>query len=224
MKSEKLISKELPSNIRAVLFDYDGVVADTMQDNLHAWQQAFSDAGVNITAEEYYSREGMTPSAIARELGTQKGLSEEVIADIPTKKAQYYRSNNSFRLYPEVTNIVKKIKDRGLKLALVTGALRHRVEEMTPKDLLELFDVVISADDITYPKPDPEPYQKALEKLNVQPSEAVVIENAPLGIESAKRAGCFVVAIETTLPQSRLIQADTIIKSHEHLPGLFDIL
>lgn len=201
----------------AVLFDYDGVIGDTMSDNARAWRRAFSDFGVHITDLDYYELEGLSPAAVARELGTKNGLSEDVISQIPPRKAEYYRSDNTFRIYPEIPELVNKLKADGKKLALVSGAARHRIEEMTPRPLLDDFDVVIAAEDVTRPKPDPEPYMKAMEKLGVLPSQAIIIENAPLGIQSAKAAGCFTVAIETTLPKERLIGADVIINSHRDL-------
>src|SRR3989344_5911933 len=169
--NESKESKALPANIKAVLFDYDGVIADTMADNCRAWQRAFNDFGVNITDEEYYMLEGMSPAAIAKELGARKGLSETAIGQIPVKKAEYYRKDNAFRVYPEIPDIVRELKRRGIKVGLVSGAARHRIEEMTPHELLSLFDIVVSADDVSLAKPDPEPYQKALEFMHLTSSE-----------------------------------------------------
>lgn len=203
--------------VKAVLFDYDGVIADTMADNCKAWKHAFADFSVPITDQEYYLLEGMTPAAIAEKIGTQYALSQDAIMQIPKKKADYYRLDNSFRVYPEISDIVRAIKARGIKLALVSGADRHRIEEMTPKELLSLFGVIVAADDITHPKPDPEPYRIVLERLSVTPEEAVVIENAPLGIQSAKAAGCYCIALETTLPRDLLTAADRVISDHQQL-------
>lgn len=204
-------------DVKAVLFDYDGVIADTMADNCRAWKRAFADFGATITDKEYYMLEGMSPAAIAKELGTQKGLFEHVIVQIPGKKAQNYRAHNSFRIYPGIPELLKKLKEQDMKLALVSGASRHRIEEMTSKELLSLFDVVVYAEDVRHPKPNPEPYQKALNLLHIAPDEAVVIENAPLGIQSAKAAGCFCIAVETTLPRDMLTDADKVILNHRQL-------
>jgi beta-phosphoglucomutase len=88
----------------------------------------------------------------------------------------------------------------------------------------EWLDCVITADDVEHGKPDPEPYWRAIQKLHVAPSEALVIENAPLGIRSAKSAGAAVVAITTTLAPHYLREADFIVHDfaelRRRLPGM----
>lgn len=214
-------TKELPHNIKAVLFDYDGVIGDTMEANLIAWKKAFRDYGVSISDNEYLLLEGMTPAAIAKKLGIHHGLDESVIEAIPAKKAEYYRANNTFRVYPFIHDLLDQLKKRGIKLALVSGAASHRIDEMTPPNLLSLFDVVISADDKVEPKPAAGPYLQAMKLLSLEASDVVVIENAPLGIQSAKAAGCYCIALETTLPKDELRKADIILSTHEELIPLF---
>ncbi len=221
MMRETPISKELPGIISAVLLDYDGVIADTMKDNDRAWKRAFVHHGVTLGETEYLELEGMTPLAIATFLVKKYNLPESLTETIVTDKAEYYRQDNQFRLYPGVIELVRSLKGQGIKLALVSGAARHRIEEMTPRELLDLFDVVITADDKVQPKPDPEPYTSALEKLDVPANETVVIENAPLGIQSAKAAGCFCIAIETTLSCGTLAGADMILSDHKLLVEQF---
>ena len=99
-----------------------------------------------------------------------------------------------------------------MKLAIVTGGGRDRVQRLIDEYFRGVFDAVITSDDVQHTKPYPEPYLKAAEKLKVAPANCVVIENAPLGIRSAKRAGMHVIAIETTLDRQFLKEADQITK------------
>jgi beta-phosphoglucomutase len=98
-------------------------------------------------------------------------------------------------------------------LALVTGTSRHEAQKLLPKDLWDCFDVTVCGCDVQNGKPHPEPYIKALTKLDVKPEEAVVFENAPFGIRSAKAAGLYCLALETSLPASYLTGADAIFHS-----------
>ena len=82
---------------------------------------------------------------------------------------------------------------------------------------LNKFDVIISGDDTEKGKPNPEPYLAAMQKLNILPIESLVIENAPLGIQSAKTAGAYCIAITTTLGREYLKEADEVVKNHREL-------
>src|SRR5690606_18525803 len=105
---------------------------------------------------------------------------------------------------------LKTLKNQGFKLALVTGTARHEVHKILPDTIFNLFDVVVCGTDVQNGKPHPEPYLTALKKLNLNGKNAIVIENAPFGIRSAKAAGISCFAIETSLPKKFLKQADAV--------------
>lgn len=198
----------MPVEIKAVLFDYDGVIADTMADNFTAWEFAFRRFGVRISSEDYFALEGMTPVSIAEFLGKKFHLRKEQYTLIPDYKADYYRNHNVFRLYEGVYAALVTLKKMHMRLALVSGAANHRIQEMTPSRVLSLFDIIISADHITKSKPDAQGYRMALEGLGVNSCDAIVVENAPLGIQAAQNAGVYCVALTTTMPESKLRLAD----------------
>lgn len=204
---------------QGVFLDYDGVTADTMPPNLNAWAMAFQDFGVKITKDDYYALEGMSPQAIAEKLGKQFNLPPNAYEQIPAKKAAYYRVHaGPLIIYPGVEDLLRLLKAKGKNTGLVSGATRERITEITPKKLLELFDVVVTATDLARSKPYPDPYETAMLSLGIQASQVIVIENAPLGVESAKAAGAFCVALTTTVDSGRLAQADMI------LPGISELL
>lgn len=208
---QKTIRKEslhFPKNLKAVLFDYDGVLADTMEDNFIAWAYAFRQYDITIWREDYFLLEGMTPKAIAEQLGKRFGLVQVQYLSIPELKANYYREHNNFHLYEGVTDTLKALRARNIRLALVSGAAEDRIRQMTPADVLNFFTVILSADHVTQPKPHPEPYLKGLKLLGVARDEAIVVENAPLGVQSAKAAGIYCIALLTTLESGALKLAD----------------
>lgn len=213
-----------PMNFKAVLFDYDGVLADTMEDNFAAWAYAFRQYDRKIGRDDYFPLEGMTPKAIAELLGKRFGLEKEQYTSIPELKANYYREHNNFRLYKGVVETLRALRAKNIRLALVSGAAEHRIREMTPSDVLNFFDVIISADHVTQPKPHPESYLKGLELLGVAPQEAIVVENAPLGIQSAKAAGLYCVVLLTTLESSALSLADHVCRDIYELREYFKVI
>jgi beta-phosphoglucomutase len=99
----------------------------------------------------------------------------------------------------------------------VTGTSRHEVHRILPEPIYNLFDGVVTGNDVRRGKPHPEPYLLALKKVQLRPEEAMVIENAPFGIRSAKSAGLVCIALETSLPRRYLAKADFIFSSFREL-------
>jgi beta-phosphoglucomutase len=115
------------------------------------------------------------------------------------------------RLYPETLTLIDGFQEHGLRLGLVTSSRMNLVEQIwEDHQILNRFDTIVTADDVTRFKPNPDPYLKALEKLKQEPESCLVVENAPAGIEAAKAAGLICYAVTTTLPRESLYQADKI--------------
>lgn len=202
---------------KAVIFDFDGVVADTMKDNCKAWQLALKTLGVEINPIEYFLLEGMGRFQIAKYFIRQYKLQPDFYIKLAESKEYFYNEINNFKFFPEIVEILEFLKQNKTKLGLVTGASKNRINTHLSKDFINFFDVIVTADDVKESKPNPEPYDNAVKYLKIDANEALVIENAKLGIQSAKSAGCFCIAIETTLPRNYLIQADQIFSNHNEL-------
>jgi beta-phosphoglucomutase len=210
----------MKKRIKSILFDFDGVLADTMNDNFIAWKRAFSDFGVNIQKDEYFILEGRKLIEIAKIIGTKYKINLENYSKIVELKNKYYLNLYEFRFYPGVEVFIDLIKKKDILISIVSASPREKLEKTVPKIFLEKFDVVISGDDVERGKPDPEPYLNACKKLGLVPEECIVVENAPLGIESSKRAGMYCVAICSTLDKFFLNKADIIINNFEELERL----
>ena len=98
----------------------------------------------------------------------------------------------------------------------MTGTARHELHRILPEKFYDLFSVIVTGSDVKKGKPDPEPYVAALDKLKLKPNKAIVIENAPFGIRSAKAAGLKVIALETSLSKKYLSEADFIFSSFKN--------
>jgi beta-phosphoglucomutase len=209
------------SSIKAVIFDFDGVIGDTMQDNFQAWKSSFEVFGVSIEPLEYFLLEGMGRFEIARTLSEKYGLDVGFEKRLVETKEAGYKARNTFRIYPEIPLILKQLSENGIQIALVTGASRMRISDTLPMDLMAYFNAIVTADDVENGKPDPEPYLKAVKKLNLQVADCLVIENALLGVKSAKSAGCACFALETTVSASYLAEADLVFSHHQELKNHF---
>jgi HAD superfamily hydrolase (TIGR01509 family) len=203
--------------IEAVIFDFDGVVGDTMTDNYTAWKNAFATHGFDLKPSAYYRLEGMGRHQIADYLIADNNLDTSIANDVVEAKELYYKQHNTFRLYDHIIEIFHLLKSRGIPVAIVTGASRARISEHLSDNIRQQLSALITADDVTDTKPHPEPYLKAVAMLQKQAKNCLVIENAILGVQAAKAAGCLCYALETTLGRKELMLADEIFSGHREL-------
>ena len=203
----------------AVLFDMDGVITDTMGLHYEAYHRAFATYGIEVSKLEIYVLEGMPSMDVGREIVKAKAirLSEPEIKNLIEEKREIYRSlaEKEARAYPGVPETLSILRDHGIQLALITGSNLLSVQKTLRKvGLDKAFDVIVTADNTLRGKPYPDPYVSGMEKLGVPKENCVVVENAPLGIRSAKAAGVgYVIAVTTTLPPEYLKEADDIMPS-----------
>ena len=203
--------------IKAIIFDFDGVIANTMDDNFNAWKVALSVYGKKLIQLDYFPLEGMGVKQIAVFFCQKFNIDIKEVNNIILIKELFYKNNNSFKLYPFVTQIFNFLIKKKIKTAIVTGASKYRIKTFLPKKIFEKLDVLITANDVQKTKPHPQPYVKAIKQLNIKKTECIIIENAILGIQSAKSAGCLCFALKTTLKNKHLNYADKIFANHKLL-------
>lgn len=202
---------------KAVLFDYDGVTADTPRLNYEAWRHVFAQAGATVAEREYFLLEGHGPRKVAAALCKAHNIADEHIEPLTQAKEAYMRTLGQPRIYDEIPGLLAALKKAGVAMGLVTGASRSRIEQSLSAILRPFYKAIITSDDVTHTKPHPEPYLRAAQLLNIQPADILVVENAPLGIQSAKAGGFYCVALTTTLLELDLAQADEVFDCHAAL-------
>jgi HAD superfamily hydrolase (TIGR01509 family) len=187
--------------------------------HVEAWKKVMVRYGIEIDPLEIYLAEGATTMEVVAELfhRHRKPASPEQVQEIVCEKRDEYLANNATRMNDGVFEVLEYLKANRYRLGLVTGSIRAQVEPVLSQEIRDWFDCIITADDVERGKPDPEPYLRAIQKLHIAPSESLVIENAPLGIRSAKSAGTAVAAITTTLAPYHLREADFIVHDFEEL-------
>ena len=238
----EIITNYLQSNkfsnldLRAVLFDMDGIIYNSMPAHEISWQQTMSEWGMKTEPNEFFIQEGR-PARFTINLVFQRNLkrdaTEQEIEDIYKRKSELFFENDSGALIAGIEDTIKITQSRGLIPILVTGSGQTGLYERLNGDLPNIFtpENMVTAFEVEIGKPDPEPYLMGLEKAgNLKPNQAIVLENAPLGVESGHRANIFTVAVNTgPLPDSVLTDAgaDMLLDSIEafniELPKLLDL-
>lgn len=204
---------------KAVLFDLDGVITDTMGLHYEAYHRSFADHGIAVSRQEIFILEGMPSMEVGREIVRSIGakLTEPEIKKLIDEKREIYRAlaEQKAAAFPGVPETLRMLREHGIRLALITGSNPISVAKTLRKVGLEnAFDVIVTGDDTPRGKPYPDPYAKGMEKLGVPRESCVVVENAPLGIRAAKAAGAgYVIAVTTTLPPEYLKDADDVMES-----------
>ncbi len=222
-------------DLRAVLFDMDGIIYNSMPAHEVSWQQTMSEWGLKTEPNEFFIQEGR-PAKFTINLLFQRNLkrdaTEQEIEDIYKRKTELFFENDDGALIAGIKETIKIIQSRDLTPILVTGSGQSGLYERLNGDLPNIFkqENMVTAFDVEIGKPHPEPYLMGLEKAgNLKPNQAFVLENAPLGVESAHRANIFTVAVNTgPLIDSVLIDAgadvlmDSLEAFNNELPKLLD--
>ncbi|MEM0286298.1 MAG: HAD family phosphatase [Candidatus Methanomethyliaceae archaeon] len=207
-----------------IFFDLDGVILDSMLYHAKAWIEAFSQFGLKFEYEEIYLYEGAIELDTAKDLFLKKGISPtpaffEKIFKVQ-KEIFKNKYSNSIKPFPEVPELLQTLKKKNKKLALVTSTHKEIFQQIFPKNLYSYFSFIITGDQVGKRKPNPDPYLEALKSFGIDNKHAVVIENSPAGIKSAKNAQIFCIGITTTLSEKYLNLADLIVKNHRELLDL----
>lgn len=223
-------------NIKAALIDMDGVLYDSMKYHTIAWQRLATDLGIDATREEFYLYEGMTGAATINLLFNRafgKSVDAEEAKRLYAIKAKYFTEIGEVEMMPYADKMLNILRDNGIDRVLVTGSGQASILERLSIDYPEIFDEDkrVTAHDVTNGKPHPEPYLKGIEKTKCKPHECIVIENAPLGVQAGKAAGCFTIGITTgPIPQEEMYKAGANIvfssmkQFAEELPELLSTL
>lgn len=208
---------------KGALIDMDGVLYDSMPGHTLAWKRMMEDLGVECTRDEFYLYEGMTGEATINllfERAFGKGCPPEKAKELYAIKSRYFREWGSVKKMPGAGRMLSALKRGGLERVLVTGSGQQSLLESIFKDYPGIFEegCMVTAHDVVYGKPSPEPYLKGAEKADVPPEDCIVIENAPLGVRAGKSAGCFTIAVTTgPIPREAFEKegADMIFESME---------
>ena len=222
-------------DLKAFLLDMDGVLYDSMPNHAKAWVHAFESLGLKFTDYDVYMREGMTGSSTISEVfATQLGRK----ATVEECQRIYKFKSQCFEELPippemkDVDKVLSAIQAAEKEIILVTGSGQLSLIDKLNHSFPGVFakERMVTAYDVKKGKPDPEPYLIGLKKGGLRPEQAIVVENAPLGVRSAVAAGIFTIAVNTGILQDEELTkngADLLYHSMEELyldlPRIFSI-
>jgi HAD superfamily hydrolase (TIGR01509 family) len=204
--------------LKALIFDMDGVLVDSMPFQAAAWRKAFLDMGMEIQDRDIYEIEGSNPRN-GLPLLIQKAGKEPEAYDFETITSIYrqeFKRVFELKTFEGMRECLELLKTRFL-LSVVSGSDHVIVHGIIDQLFPGIFDIVVTGDDIINSKPHPDPFLKAVELLNVRREECVVIENAILGVEAAKKAEIYCIGIPTYVEPSQLERADLVVGDHRLL-------
>jgi HAD superfamily hydrolase (TIGR01509 family) len=211
-----------PESILAVIFDFDGVLADTERLHLAAFRDVFAPRGWPLDDDAYFNRYlGYDDVGLVKAYADDRGVSlvDDDIAALVERKGVAYRRQlgRGDVLYPGAVECLTRLADR-FALGVASGALRSEILDiLSAAGVLSRFRAIVAADDVSRTKPAPEPYLKAAARLGVDPRRCVAVEDSRWGLESATVAGMRTFAITTTSAASSLTMAHRVIAHLDEL-------
>lgn len=214
---------------RAFIFDMDGTIVDNMSYHTRSWIEFFQRRGQDIDADEFFrTTAGRQGSEIIRSHFGAELQDDEVAVLNHEKEAVYRELYEPYRkTVAGFEELIAQARHRDIALAVATAAPPANIDfTLDGLDLRRHFDAIVGAADVPRGKPHPDVFLKAAERVNTLPANCIVFEDAPLGVEAARRAGMRAVVLTTTLPAEAFANFDNVIKivsdfSELHLPELF---
>ncbi len=210
---------------KAVLFDFDGVLVDSENHHIAAWQRVFTVLGWYVP-EPAAARAGVLDDrTFAEEIFTEWGAPlHDLDGWIARKQAiATMLLRDAPRLYPGTRELITRLSGR-VRLAVVTTTWRENVEAaLGAIGLLDAFETIVAKEDVEHGKPDPEPYQTALKRLKLR-SSAVALEDSPGGLASASGAGLRAVAVGHRLPPGDWTGESPYLAGFEPIEPVLELL
>lgn len=200
-------------DLQAVIFDLDGVVVDTVPLHFQAWKRMFNEYGHAFTFDDYKKKvDGIPRYDGARAILTE--LTDEEIRTAGEKKQRYFRESldsSDIPRYDTTIELISALRKEGIKVGVISSSKNcpHILKKI---GLYDKLDAVVSGDDITRGKPDPQIFLMAAKKMNAKPEQCVVFEDAVLGVEAAKNGNMKCVGVDRYGKPERLATADVVIK------------
>jgi beta-phosphoglucomutase len=214
--------------LRAVVFDFDGVIANSEPLHLRAFQDVLSEEGVTLTESDYYAQYlGFDDAGVFREVDRARGArwTTADVDDLVARKAVRLEAleRHMSLLFPGAADAIRRIA-AAVPIAIASGARGEEIRRLLDREhLTPLFAAIVAAEDTPASKPAPDPYREAVARIStvrrapVTPRDCVAIEDSGWGLQSARAAGLRTVAVTTSYPASALHTADRVIASIQDL-------
>ena len=213
--------------LQAIVFDLDGVIADSEPLHLRAFQQTLATHGVTLTPEDYYGKYlGYDDVGVFAQVARDNGieLTTDQIAALVADKGEHIQQmlHGGEVLFPGAAGFIRQAA-AAVPIAIASGAQRHEIEEiLVATNLREHFSIIVAAGDTARGKPSPDPYARAFQLLqksngDLVAGQCVAIEDSRWGLESAQGAGLRLVGVTSSYPAHELVGAELIVSGLDSL-------
>jgi len=207
--------------IRGVLFDMDGVLADSEKFICKAAIMMFSEIGLKVNPDDFKPFVGTGENSYLGGVAEKYDLKVD-IEEVKARTYEIYQKiiRGQLKPLPGAVSFVYNCRERGFKLAIATSADYIKMEATLPEIGIPLstFNAAVTGSDVINKKPAPDIYLKAATMLNLKPGECLVVEDAVSGIKAAHAAGCRCLAVTTSFDTTALLEADWICRSLNDVP------
>jgi beta-phosphoglucomutase len=209
--------------LRAVIFDFDGVISDTEPTHLQAFNKVLAQYSIEISETEYYKDYlGLNDYEAFREMARAHNiqLCDDEIADLITQKGKIFEElvKSQSNIIEGTAEFLNMLKRNGIKMAICSGAVRSDIDViLSGTRLPDFFEVIVTADEVKESKPNPAGFNRALQKLNekqdskISPAECIVVEDSPWGLEAARKAGMHTLAVTNSYTAEELNMAEKVV-------------
>ncbi len=204
---------------KTILWDMDGVIADSNLFHFTAWQKVLAKRGVKFTEEDFTKLFGARNDFIIR-IALGEEFREEDVETIAQEKETLFqtKARGNIKPFHGVVKLLNTIKKGNFKLGLVSSAPKENIDLVSSELNLEgFFDCIVSGREVVESKPSPQIFLLAAKKLEAEPKDCIVIEDSPLGVKAAKAAGMRCLAVTNTHPRQELAEADRVVDSLEEV-------
>jgi len=204
---------------KTILWDMDGVIADSNSLHFATWQETFAKRGIKFTRGDFTRLFGTRNDFIIGSIMGRELPESDVKVMVQEKEENFRRkAAGSIKPFPGAVSLLNAIKKGNFKLGLVSSAPKENIDLVLSELNLEgNFDCIVFGQEVLESKPGPQIYLLAAKKLEVAPNDCVVIEDSPLGVKAAKTAGMKCLAIANTHPRQKLEEADKVADSLENV-------
>jgi len=215
--------------LEAAIWDMDGVIADTAPYHFKAWREVFQKRGVNFTEEDFKRNFGQRNDTIIRNtLGGSISPSEVDVVASEKEENFRRRIGQNVKPLPGAVELIRLLKERGVKIAIASSAPVENIQLVSRRlGINNYFQAIVWGREVIEGKPSPQGFLLAAKKLEVEPKNCVVLEDAIAGVTAAKRAGMKCLAVTNTHSRMSLMEADLVVDTLEaisvdDLAGLFN--
>ena len=211
----------LQSSNKAVIWDMDGVIADTIPFHFKAWQEVLHEQGIDFTQDDFKRVFGMGNDEVIRSILGGDVIKDD-IGNIAQRKEENFRQRirQNIKVLPGVMELLRLFTRQGFKQALASSApLENLLLLINTLEIGDFFECIVSEEGVTRGKPDPEVFLTAAKRLGLEPKNCLVIEDAVAGVTAANAAKMKCIAITNTFPKESLKEADLVVNSLEEVDG-----